>query len=78
MAKTKKNTAPVYQEPGIHVRIGDAAELLDSLRWAANKAMSEDDYWLVLALFRASLPTLGATLEAANIALGGTPIGRFA
>lgn len=78
MAKAKKTPLPAYQEPSVGVRISDAVELLDSLRWAAHKATSEDDYWLVLSLFRASLPTLGAALEAANVALGEPPIGRYA
>ena len=46
----------------IGTRIGDAMELLDSLQWAAHKATSDDDYWLVLSLFRASLPSIGAAL----------------
>ncbi len=30
------------------LRISDAMELLDSLQWAAHKAMSDSDYWVVL------------------------------
>lgn len=65
-------------DPGrIGTRISDAMELLDSLHWAADRARSDDDYWLVLSLFRASLPSIGAALEAANDALGESPIGRY-
>ncbi|APD36566.1 hypothetical protein [Burkholderia pseudomallei] len=88
MAKTNKKAlrplashfvAEVNRPDRQHVgtRIGDAMELLDSLQWAAHKAMSEDDYWLVLSLFRASLPSIGAALEAANDALGEARLGRY-
>ncbi|WP_070108382.1 hypothetical protein [Burkholderia plantarii] len=59
------------------LRISDAMELLDGLQWAAHKAMSDSDYWAVLSLFRASLSSIGAALEAANDALGEPPIGRY-
>ncbi|AOJ69682.1 hypothetical protein V4E86_02205 [Burkholderia pseudomallei] len=88
MAKTNKNAvqplashfvAEVNRPDGnrIGTRISDAMELLDSLQWAAHKAMSDDDYWLVLSLFRASLPSIGAALEAANDALGESRLGRY-
>ncbi|OMZ74945.1 hypothetical protein AQ866_18105 [Burkholderia pseudomallei] len=81
MAKTNKNAVQPLashfvaevnrpDRNRIGTRISDAMELLDSLHWAADKAMSDDDYWLVLSLFRASLPSIGAALEAANDALG--------
>lgn len=78
MAKKKNQPqGPVMPTPGFGGRISDATELLRSLQWAVHKAMSEDDYWMVLALFRASLPTLGAVLEDANVLLGESPIGIF-
>ncbi|MCX4160931.1 MULTISPECIES: hypothetical protein [Paraburkholderia] len=59
------------------VRISDAMELLDGLIWAADQAVSQPQYDLVLSLLRASLPSVGAALEAANDALGECPIGKF-
>ncbi|MFL9994673.1 hypothetical protein PQR34_29465 [Paraburkholderia sediminicola] len=59
------------------VRISDAMELLDSLIWAADQAISQQQYDKVLSLLRASLPSVGAALEAANDALGECRIGRY-
>ncbi|CAE6865580.1 hypothetical protein R69658_07843 [Paraburkholderia aspalathi] len=59
------------------VRISDAMELLDSLIWAADQAISQQQYDMVLSLLRASLPSVGAALEAANDALGECRIGRY-
>ncbi|ORC48825.1 hypothetical protein [Paraburkholderia terricola] len=59
------------------VRISDAMELLDSLIWAADQAASQQQYDMVLSLLRASLPSVGAALEAANDALGECRIGRY-
>ena len=59
------------------IRISDAMELLDGLIWAADQAVSQQHYELVLSLLRASLPSVGAALEAANDALGECPIGKF-
>ncbi|KGS67067.1 hypothetical protein X979_5055 [Burkholderia pseudomallei MSHR7527] len=82
MAKTNKNAvqplAPHFvaevnrpDRNRIGTRISDAMELLDSLHWAADKAMSDDDYWLVLSLFRASLPSIGGERRTRRVTAGG-------
>jgi hypothetical protein len=89
MANNKKNAsmATSKQFPGevnhvsagkAGVRISDAMELLDGLIWAADQAVSPRQYDMVLSLLRASLPSVGAALEAANDALGQSRIGKFA
>ncbi|MFM0161335.1 hypothetical protein [Paraburkholderia sediminicola] len=59
------------------IRISDAMELLDSLIWAADQASSREHGDMVVSLLRASLPSIGAALEAANDALGEGRIGKF-
>ncbi|MFM0429005.1 hypothetical protein PQQ75_08320 [Paraburkholderia aspalathi] len=88
MAKSKKKAAVSTSQTLIAevnranagnagVRISDAMELLDSLIWAADQAISHRQYDMVLSLLRASLPSVGAALEAANDALGECRIGRY-
>ncbi|WP_175772806.1 hypothetical protein [Paraburkholderia phenazinium] len=87
MAKTNQKVLPIRSgfvaeinrpdHSRIGTRISNAMELLNSLHWASDKATTDDDYWLVLSLFRASLPSIGAALEAANDALGEQPIGQY-
>ncbi|MFM0287895.1 hypothetical protein [Paraburkholderia megapolitana] len=59
------------------IRISDAMELMDSLIWAADQASSQQHCDMVVSLLRASLPSIGAALEAANDALGEARIGKF-
>ena len=88
MAKSRKNASVVTSKPFVAeinrvdaqqacVRIGDAIVLLDSLIWAADRALTQDDGDLVITLLRACLPSLGAALESANDALDGARIGKF-
>lgn len=88
MAKTNKKATVVTSKTFVAevnridarkagIRISDAMDLIESLIWAADQAGSQHDYDRVISLLRASLPSVGAALEAANDALGDARIGKF-
>lgn len=59
------------------IRISDAMELIDGLIWAAHNAIDDSQFIMAITLMRASLPSIGAALEAANDALGEPRIGKY-
>lgn len=57
--------------------IQEAISCLHALRWAVSRADSEQGMGAVLSMLNHLIPKIGADLEAANVRIGGVPVGLF-